>query len=74
MTSPGKVDEVKRLGAHDVIISPNPEEMAALAESLDLIINTVSAPQDLERYARLLKLDTTLVPVVGRIALSPTAR
>jgi uncharacterized zinc-type alcohol dehydrogenase-like protein len=62
-TSPDKVDEVKRLGAHDVIISRNPEEMAAHAGSFDLIVNTVSAVQDLEIYVRLLKLDSTLVLV-----------
>ena len=62
-TSAGKVDEAKRLGAHEVIISRNPEEMAAHAESFDLIVNTVSAAQDLDMFARLLKLDSTLVLV-----------
>lgn len=62
-TSPDKAVEVARLGAHDVIISRNPEEMSAHAGSFDLIINTVSASQDLEIYLRLLKLDATLVLV-----------
>ena len=62
-TSPGKVEEAKRLGAHEVIISRDADQMAAHTESFDLIINTVSASQDLEAYARLLKLDSTLVLV-----------
>ncbi len=62
-TSPGKVEEAKRLGAHEVIISRDTGQMAQHVGSFDLIINTVSAKQDLEMYARLLKLDSTLVLV-----------
>jgi uncharacterized zinc-type alcohol dehydrogenase-like protein len=62
-TSPGKVEEAKRLGAHEVIISRDADQMAAHAGSFDLIINTVSASQDLNAYAQLLKLDSTLVLV-----------
>lgn len=62
-TSPGKVEEAKRLGADEVIISRDAEQMAAHVASFDLIINTVSAAQDLEMYTQLLKLDSTLVLV-----------
>lgn len=63
-TSPGKVEDGKRLGADEVVISKNAEEMAAHAGSFDLIVDTVSADHDLNAYLALLKLDATLV-VVG---------
>ena len=46
-----------------MIISRDADQMAAHAGSFDLIVNTVSASQDLNAYAQLLKLDSTLVLV-----------
>ncbi|MEO0588208.1 MAG: NAD(P)-dependent alcohol dehydrogenase, partial [Planctomycetota bacterium] len=63
-TSPGKVEDGKRLGADEVVISKDEAEMAKHAGSFDLIIDTVSADHDLNAYLALLKLDATLV-VVG---------
>ena len=60
-TSEGKVAEAKRLGADEVIISRDADAMAAHANSFDLIINTVSAAQELDPFAQLLKRDGTLV-------------
>ena len=60
-TSESKVAEAKRLGADEVIISRDAEAMARHANSFDLIINTVSAAQDLDTFAQLLKRDATLV-------------
>ena len=62
-TSSGKAGEAKRLGAHEVIPSHDAMAMAEQADRFDLILNTVSAAQDLEIYARMLKLDGTLVLV-----------
>ena len=62
-TSPGKVDECKRLGADEVIISRDKADMARHRHSFDLIINTVSASQDLGTFCALLKRDGTLVMV-----------
>ncbi len=56
-TSPGKVEDAKRLGADEVVISKRPEEMAAHALSFDFILNTVAAPHDLDQYLALLKRD-----------------
>ena len=61
--SPGKVEECKRLGADEVIISDNADDMAKHARSFDLIINTVSASQDLQTFVELLRRDATLVLV-----------
>lgn len=60
-SSPGKVEECKRLGADEVLISRDAEDVARHAGSFDLIINTVSAAQDLQFYIDLLRYDGTLV-------------
>ena len=62
-TSPSKRDAIRELGAAKVVISTNADDMAAHAGSLDLIINTVAAPHDLDPYLNLLKHDGTLVLV-----------
>ncbi len=56
-TSASKVADGKRLGAHEVVISKNPEEMAKHANSFDFILNTVAASHDLDQYVTLLKRD-----------------
>jgi uncharacterized zinc-type alcohol dehydrogenase-like protein len=59
-TSPGKTADAKRLGATDVVISKNVEEMQRHGLSFDFILDTVAAPHDLDAYLRLLKRDGTL--------------
>ena len=63
-TSPGKIDDAKQLGAHEVVVSRNESEMEAHAASFDLILNTVAASHDLDPFMRLLKRDGAMV-VVG---------
>jgi uncharacterized zinc-type alcohol dehydrogenase-like protein len=58
--SPGKTADAKRLGADEVVITRNPEELTKLANSFDFILDTVAAPHDLSAYLRLLKRDGTL--------------
>ena len=53
----------KRLGADEVVISKNADEMAKHARSFDLIVNTVAASHDLDPFISLLKRDGTLVLV-----------
>ncbi|MEZ5655177.1 MAG: NAD(P)-dependent alcohol dehydrogenase [Sphingobium sp.] len=60
-SSPGKAAEAQRLGAHEVVVSSDATAMQQQASSLDLILNTVSAGQDLETYVQMLKRDGTLV-------------
>lgn len=62
-TSESKVADGKRLGADEVVISKNPEEMAKHARSLDLIVNTVAASHDLDPFINCLKRDGTMVLV-----------
>ncbi|CAM2168535.1 aldehyde reductase, NADPH-dependent [Paraburkholderia sacchari] len=62
-TSPSKVEDGKRLGADEVVISKDPEQMQAHANSFDLIVNTVAAQHDLNPFIELLKRDGTLTLV-----------
>lgn len=59
-TSPGKAKDAKSLGADDVVISKNADEMKKYENKLDFIINTVSAAHNLDPYLQLLKRDGTL--------------
>ena len=59
-TSPGKTEDAKRLGADEVVISRNADEMAKHANSFDFILNTVAAPHNLDAFTALLKRDATL--------------
>lgn len=62
-TSPGKVEDGLRLGAHEVVISKDAAEMAKHAGSFDFILDAVSAQHDINAYLSLLKLDGTLTLV-----------
>lgn len=59
-TSESKVKDAKRLGAADVVISKDKEEMKKRAGSLDFIIDTVSVSHNLDEYLQLLKQGGTL--------------
>lgn len=73
-TSPGKTNDAKRLGADEVVISKDPEQMAGQANRFDFILNTVAAPHDLDAYLQLLKRDGSmcLVGVPGSPHPSPS--
>ena len=58
--SPGKTADAKRLGADEVIVTRNQDEVAKQAGQLDFILNTVSAPHNLDAYIHLLKRDGTM--------------
>jgi len=62
-TSPGKVDDARRLGAHEVVISKDEAEMKKHASSFDFILDAVSAQHDINACLGLLKLDGNLVLV-----------
>ncbi len=59
-TSPGKTEDAKRLGAHEVVISKDPDAMNAHVDSFDFILDSVSAKHDLDPYLALLKRDGTM--------------
>jgi alcohol dehydrogenase (NADP+) len=62
-TSPRKIVDAKRLGADEVVISKNADEMHKHAFSFDFILDAVSADHDLNAYLQLLKRDGTVVLV-----------
>lgn len=62
-TSPGKVEDAKRLGADEVVISKNEDEMKRHLGSFDFILDAVSADHDVNAYLELLKLDGTMTLV-----------
>jgi uncharacterized zinc-type alcohol dehydrogenase-like protein len=62
-TSPDKVEDGRRLGADEVVISKDAEAVAKHASSFNLIIDTVAAPHNLDTFLGLLKRDGALVLV-----------
>ncbi|AZE17936.1 Alcohol dehydrogenase [Pseudomonas chlororaphis subsp. aureofaciens] len=62
-TSDAKREAALQLGADEVVVSRNAEEMAAHAKSFDLILNTVAAPHNLDAFLVLLKRDGTMTLV-----------
>ena len=62
-TSESKRGAAKALGADEVVVSRNADEMATHAKSFDLIVDTVAAPHDLDALLVLLKRDGTLTLV-----------
>ena len=59
-TSPGKAADARRLGADDVVVSKDADQMARHVGSFDFILNTVAAPHDLDAFIVLLKRDSTM--------------
>ncbi len=64
-TSPGKAEDAMRLGAHEVVLSNDKAAMKALGSTLDLIIDTVGTPHNIEAELALLRLDGALVLLGG---------
>lgn len=62
-TSESKREAALALGADEVVVSRNADEMAAHAGSFDLIVNTVAAPHDLDAFLVLLERDGAMVLV-----------
>lgn len=65
-TSPNKSEDAKKLGADEVLISKNDEEMKKHAGSFDFLLNTIPVGHDMNPYANLLKRDATMV-IVGAV-------
>jgi alcohol dehydrogenase (NADP+) len=62
-TSPSKTEDALRLGADEVVISRNADEMAKHADSFDFILDAVSADHDVNAYLQLLGRDGNLTLV-----------
>lgn len=62
-TSPSKEQDARKLGAHNFVVTKNPENLAPLTGTFDFILDTVSAPHDLNMYLNLLRRDGAMVLV-----------
>src|SRR4051812_14728156 len=62
-TSPNKKDDAIRLGADEVVISKNANEMEKHVGSFDFILDAVSADHDINAYLNLLRRDGNITLV-----------
>ena len=62
-TSPSKKEDALRLGADEVVVSRNADEMQKHAGSFDFILDAVSAHHEINAYLNLLGLDGNLTLV-----------
>ena len=62
-TSPNKKEDALRLGADEVVISKNADEMEKHTGSFDFILDAVSADHDINAYINLLRRDGNLTLV-----------
>jgi uncharacterized zinc-type alcohol dehydrogenase-like protein len=62
-TSASKVEDAKRLGADEAVLSTDTEQMKQYINKIDFIIDTVSAKHDVNIYLNLLKHDGSVVLV-----------
>lgn len=62
-TSPRKKEDALRLGADEVVVSRNADEMQKHAASFDFILDTVSADHDINAYIQLLRRDGNITLV-----------
>jgi uncharacterized zinc-type alcohol dehydrogenase-like protein len=62
-TSPGKKEDALRLGANEVVVSRNADEMQKHAGSFDFILDAVSADHDINSYIQLLGRDGNITMV-----------
>jgi uncharacterized zinc-type alcohol dehydrogenase-like protein len=62
-TSPGKKEDALRLGAHEVVLSRNIDEMRKHAGSFDFILDAVAAQHDINLYINLLARDGNITMV-----------
>ncbi len=62
-TSPGKVEDARKLGADEAVVSRDPDAMAEHRNSFHYILNTVAAPHDLNPFLMLLKRDGAMTLV-----------
>lgn len=59
--SASKKADAEKLGAHHFVLTSTPDVMRTLAGSFDFIIDTVSAPHDINGYIGLLRVDGTMI-------------
>ena len=69
-TTPVKGEDARRLGAHDVIVSTDAEQMQAAATRFDFILNTIPVSHEIDGYLSLLGRSGRMV-IVGALLQMP---
>jgi uncharacterized zinc-type alcohol dehydrogenase-like protein len=62
-TSPGKEEDARSLGAHNFVVTRDPQNLESLAGTFDFILDTVSAAHDPNLYLNLLRREGAMVLV-----------
>ncbi|MBK9730533.1 MAG: NAD(P)-dependent alcohol dehydrogenase [Chitinophagaceae bacterium] len=62
-TSPSKVEDAKRLGADEVVLSKDKAQMKRYTRKLHFVLDAVSAEHNIDMYLKLLRVDGTLALV-----------
>lgn len=62
-TSPSKKEDALRLGAHEVVVSTDPEQMKAHAGTFNFILDTIAADHDINAYINMLGRDGNITLV-----------
>jgi uncharacterized zinc-type alcohol dehydrogenase-like protein len=62
-TSPSKLEDAKHLGADEVVLSKDREQMKRYKGKLHFVLDTVSGAHDINAYLNLLKVDGSLALV-----------
>ena len=64
-TSPNKKEDALRLGADEVVVSRNTDQMRKHSDTFDFILDAVSAEHDINAYIQLLRRDGNITIVGG---------
>lgn len=62
-TSPSKEEDARRLGAQHFALTTDKQQVKALFNQFDFIVDTVSAPHDYNMYLRMLNTNGTMICV-----------
>jgi len=62
-TSASKKADAEKLGAHHFVVTSDADQVKAVENSFDFIINTISAQHEYNFYLQMLKLDGTMILV-----------
>lgn len=68
--TPSKEKDAKRLGAHNFLLSTDEKQMKEAGSYFDVVLNTISANHDYEKYLKLLNLNGKML-VVGLPSKDP---
>ncbi|HTQ64979.1 MAG TPA: NAD(P)-dependent alcohol dehydrogenase [Puia sp.] len=72
-TSQSKEKDAKKLGAHHFLLATDPKQMEKYDSYFDVVLNTVSANHDYEKYLDLIALNGTMI-IVGLPSQEPKVK